>query len=94
MDLGLLYSFEENVLNIIRVFLIVEISLIPEHHINIRYSSIPAMLTPHKPFSFQYALKNDKLNGSNFLQWYRNPRIVLKQEFKPYLEDLKKKKTF
>ena len=52
------------------------------------------MLTPHNPFSFQYALEKDKLNGSNFLQWYRNPRIVLKQEFKPYLEDLKKKKTF
>ncbi|WZZ65001.1 hypothetical protein YC2023_076371 [Brassica napus] len=52
------------------------------------------MLTPHNPFSFQYALKKDKLNGSNFLQWYRNPRIVLKQEFKPYLEDLKRKKTF
>ena len=52
------------------------------------------MLTPNNPFSFQYALQKDKLNGSNFLHWYRNPRIVLKQEFKPYLEDLKKKKTF
>ena len=91
MDIGLLYSFEENILNIIWVFLIVEIFLILEHHINICYSYISTMLTPHNPFSLWFALKKDKLNGSKFLQWYRNPRIVFKE---PYLENLEKKNTF
>ena len=30
-------------------------------------------------------LEKDKLNGSNFLEWYRNLRIVLKQEKKDYV---------
>ncbi|WZZ87648.1 hypothetical protein YC2023_116227 [Brassica napus] len=77
MDIELLYSFEKNVLNIIGVFLIVKISLIHEHHINICYSSIPEMSTPHCSFSLRY--------GSNFLEWYRNLRIVLKQEKKDYV---------
>ena len=42
------------------------------------------MLTPHNPFL--YALEKDKLNGSNFLQWYQNPRIVLKQQCKTLKE--------
>ena len=32
-------------------------------------------------------LKKDKLNETNFLDWYRNLRIVLKQERKEYILD-------
>ena len=32
-------------------------------------------------------LEKDKLNGKNFLDWYRNLRIVLKQEKKQYVLD-------
>ena len=31
-------------------------------------------------FSLRSVLKKDKLNGANFLDWYRNLRIVLTQE--------------
>ena len=34
------------------------------------------------PFSLRSVLEKDKLNGSNFLDWARNLRIVLKQEKK------------
>ena len=38
--------------------------------------------------SLRSVLENDKLDGTNFLDWYRNLRIVLKQERKSYiLED-------
>ena len=57
--------FDENVLNIIQIFLIVEISQISEHYINIFYFSIPAMLTPLNLFSVRYVLKKKKLNGLN-----------------------------
>ncbi|KAL1194229.1 hypothetical protein V5N11_035193 [Cardamine amara subsp. amara] len=36
-------------------------------------------------FSLRSVLEKDKLNGSNFLDWYRNLRIVLKQERKDYV---------
>ena len=32
-------------------------------------------------------LEKDKLNGTNFLDWYRNLRIVLKKERKEYILD-------
>ena len=37
--------------------------------------------------SLRSILENDKLNGTNFLDWYRNLRIVLKQERKEYILD-------
>ena len=37
--------------------------------------------------SLQSILEKDKLNGTNFLDWYRNLRIVLKQERKEYILD-------
>ena len=43
------------------------------------------MSNPHSSFSLRSVLENDKLNGSNFLEWYRNLRIVLKQEKKEYV---------
>ena len=36
-------------------------------------------------FSLRSVLEKDKLNGSNFLDWYRNLRIVLKHEKKEYV---------
>ena len=35
--------------------------------------------------SLRSILEKDKLNGTNFLDWYRNLRIVLKQERKEYI---------
>ena len=35
--------------------------------------------------SLRSILEKDKLNGTNFLDWYRNLRIVLKQEMKEYI---------
>jgi hypothetical protein len=31
-------------------------------------------------FNSRSLLENEKLNGANFMDWYRNLRIVLKQE--------------
>ena len=36
-------------------------------------------------FSLRSVLDKDKLNGANFLDWYRNLRIVLTQECKLYV---------
>ena len=41
--------------------------------------------TPTMPL--RSILENDKLNGTNFLDWYRNLRIVLRQERKEYILD-------
>ncbi|KAK8662487.1 hypothetical protein V6N13_092060 [Hibiscus sabdariffa] len=35
--------------------------------------------------SLRSLLKKEKLNGINFLDWFRNLRIVLKQERKEYV---------
>ena len=35
-----------------------------------------------QPFSLRSVLRKDKLNGTNFIDWSRNLRIVLKQEKK------------
>ena len=37
--------------------------------------------------SLRSILEKDKLNGTNFLHWYRNLRIVLRQERKEYILD-------
>ena len=37
--------------------------------------------------SLRSILEKDKLNGTNFLDWYKNLRIVLKQERKEYILD-------
>ena len=36
-------------------------------------------------FTMRYVLEKEKLNGTNFLDWSRNLRIVLKQERKMYV---------
>ena len=35
--------------------------------------------------SLRSLLEKEKLNGTNFLDWFRNLRIVLKQERKEYV---------
>ena len=37
--------------------------------------------------SLRLILEKDKLNGTNFLDWYRNLRTVLKQERKEHILD-------
>ena len=37
--------------------------------------------------SLRSILEKDKLNGTNFLDWYRNLIIVLRQERKEYILD-------
>ena len=37
--------------------------------------------------SLRSILEKDKLNGTNFLDWYRNLRIVLRQERKEYIPE-------
>ena len=37
--------------------------------------------------SLRSILEKDKLNGTNFLEWYKNLRIVVKQERKEYIID-------
>ena len=37
--------------------------------------------------SLRLVLENYKLNGTNFLDWFRNLRIILKQERKVYVLD-------
>jgi len=45
-------------------------------------------------FNLRSLLEKEKLNGANFMDWYRNLRIVLRQEkteyvlTEPYPEDL------
>ena len=38
-------------------------------------------------FTLRSVLEKEKLNGTNFLDWSRNLRIVLKQERKMYVLD-------
>ena len=38
-------------------------------------------------FTLQSVLEKEKLNGTNFLDWFQNLRIVLKQEKKMYVLD-------
>ncbi|KAK5785251.1 hypothetical protein PVK06_039818 [Gossypium arboreum] len=43
------------------------------------------MATNTNTLSLRSVLKKAKLNGLNFLDWFRNLRIVLKQEWKLYV---------
>ena len=43
------------------------------------------MSTNTNTFSLRSVLDKDKLNGANFLDWYRNLRIILTQERKLYV---------
>ncbi|KAJ8764898.1 hypothetical protein K2173_010363 [Erythroxylum novogranatense] len=43
------------------------------------------MDTPSRNLSMRSILEKEKLSGTNFLDWYRNLRIVLKQERKLYV---------
>jgi hypothetical protein len=45
----------------------------------------PNTTTPVNNLSLRSILEKDKLNGTNFLDWYRNLRIVLKHEKKLYV---------
>ena len=36
-------------------------------------------------FNLRSVLEKEKLNGTNFIDWYRNLRIVLRQERKEYV---------
>ncbi|KAK9088831.1 hypothetical protein Scep_027913 [Stephania cephalantha] len=41
----------------------------------------------NNPMSLRSILEKDKLSGTNFLDWFRNLRIVLKHERKLYVLD-------
>ena len=40
---------------------------------------------PSSAFNLRSILEKEKLSGTNFTNWYRNLRIVLKQEKKEYV---------
>ena len=41
--------------------------------------------TPNSPFSLKSILEKDKLDNTNFMNWYRNLKIVLRAESKMYV---------
>ena len=43
------------------------------------------MAPPANNFNLRSILEKEKLNGTNFIDWYRNLRIVLRQEQKEYV---------
>ena len=47
----------------------------------------PSNLPHLSTFALRSILEKDKLNGTNFTNWYRNLRIVLKQENKDHVLD-------
>ena len=47
----------------------------------------PSNLPQLSTFALRSILEKDKLNGTNFTNWYRNLRIVLKQEKKDHVLD-------
>ena len=55
---------------------------------HILYVDIMATKNNTSTFTLQSILEKDKLNGTNFLNWSRNLRIVLKQERKSYVLDI------
>src|SRR5579859_7196555 len=42
-------------------------------------------VAPNAGFNLRSILEKEKLSGTNFIDWYRNLRIVLKQEKKEYV---------
>ena len=47
----------------------------------------PSNLPQLSSFALRSILEKDKLNGTNFTNWYRNLRIVLKQDKKDHVLD-------
>ena len=47
----------------------------------------PATPSVQPSFNLRSVLEKEKLNGTNFIDWYRNLRIVLKQEKREYMLD-------
>ena len=47
----------------------------------------PSNLPQLSTFALRLILEKNKLNGTNFTNWYRNLRIVLKQEKKDHVLD-------
>ena len=47
----------------------------------------PSVLPQISSFALRSILEKDKLNGTNFTNWYRNLRIVLKQEKREHVLD-------
>ena len=47
----------------------------------------PTSIPQISSFALRSILEKDKLNGTNFTNWYRNLRIVLKQEKKEHVLD-------
>ena len=47
----------------------------------------PSSLPQLSSFALRSILEKDKLNGTNFTNWYRNLRIVLRQEKKEHVLD-------
>jgi hypothetical protein len=45
-------------------------------------------MSSHSVFNLRSILDKDKLNGTNFVDWNRNLRIVLRQEKKEYVLDM------
>ena len=51
-------------------------------------NNAPNVIIPHvNNLSLRSILDKDRLNFNNFMDWYRNLRIVLKQERKLYVLD-------
>ena len=49
--------------------------------------SLQMTTTQNKPIPFSSVLENNKLDGTNFNDWYRNLRIILKAQKKDYVLD-------
>ena len=47
----------------------------------------PSSLPQISSFALRAILEKDKINGTNFTNWYRNLRIVLKQEKRDHVPD-------
>ena len=56
-------------------------------HIFCCRSMAPSSLPQISSFDLRTILEKDKLNGTHFTNWYRNLRIVLKQEKRDHVLD-------
>ena len=56
-------------------------------HIFCCRSMAPSNVPQMSSFALRSILEKDKLNGTNFTNWYRNLRIVLKQEKRDHVLD-------
>ena len=55
--------------------------------LNLCRSIAPSAPSVQPSFNLRSVLEKEKLNGTNFMDWYRTLRIVLKQEKKEYVLD-------